>query len=74
MAGLIRGLSRKVLRFKKSMYLLYHHITDLHVLQKPVKNGNKKSLKNQGFQGSVLGASKKVVLGCSCYILSCGSL
>ena len=35
---------KKVLRFQKSMYLLYHHITDLPVRQKPVKIGNKKSL------------------------------
>ncbi len=37
--------------------------------QKPVKIGNKKSLKNQGFQGVDLGASKTVVFDCICYIL-----
>jgi len=31
------------------------------VRQKPVKNGNKKTLKNQCFQGSVFTASETVV-------------
>jgi len=33
------------------------------VRQKPIKNGHKKSLKNQCFQGSELSASKTVVFG-----------
>jgi len=44
-------LRKKVLCFLNEHALLYNHITDFSVRQKPVQNSNKKSLKNQGFQG-----------------------
>ena len=42
--------------------------------QKPVQNGNKKSLKNQGFRGSELSASITGVFGGRCDILLYGDL
>ena len=50
------------------MYLLYHHIIEIHLRQKPVKTGNKKTPKNQGFRGSDFSASKTVDCG---YVMEC---
>lgn len=53
----------KVLRFIKEHVLLYQHITEKPLRQKPVKIGNKKPPKKQGFRGSELVTSKTVVFG-----------
>ena len=65
--------AKKCCVFKRAC-LFYHHITEKYLRQKPVRNGHKKSLKNQGFRWADLGTSKTVVFVDRCYILSCGNL
>ena len=47
---------------KRAYYIIAQSMEN-GVRQKPVKNDNKKTLKNQFFQGSELSASKTVVFG-----------
>jgi len=54
---------KKSIEFQKEHVLLYQYITEIPLSQKPVKNGNKKTLKIQGFRGFDFGASKTVVVG-----------
>ena len=52
---------KEILLFQKSMYLLYHHIRDNHMIQKSVKDGKNPPPKNQGFRLVDFGASKIVL-------------